>query len=266
MKAEEHGGQGPALDEEKRTVEKKKFTIETTSFSLHIMAMVFMLCDHLWGTIVSGNDWLTCIGRMTFPLYAFMIVEGYFHTGNFKKYVKRLVLFALLSEIPFNLMMGSSVFYPVHQNALWTLLISLGLIHWNEKVKEKKLWKRVLVAAATVVLAFVGGTITLVDYHSAGILMALTFYFFRGKKWWHYLGQLLCMWYINIELLGGLGYEVEVFGTTQFITQQGFALFALIPIWLYRGKRGYHSKALQYACYAFYPLHLLILGLLKAVL
>ena len=67
--------------------EKTKF--ETTSFSLHIMAMLFMLCDHLWGTVVNGNDWLTCIGRLTFPIYAFMIVEGYFHTKDLKKYGKR---------------------------------------------------------------------------------------------------------------------------------------------------------------------------------
>ena len=103
---------------------KHKFAIETTSASLHIMAMAFMLCDHLWGTIIPGNDWLTCIGRIAYPIFAFMIVEGYFHTSNLKKYVKRLFIFALLSEIPFNLAMGSRLFYPIHQNVLWTSLES----------------------------------------------------------------------------------------------------------------------------------------------
>lgn len=241
----------------------KKTKFETTSFSLHIMAMLFMLCDHLWGTIVNGNDWLTCIGRLTFPIYAFMIVEGYFHTKDLKKYGKRLLLFAIISEIPFNLAMGSSLFYPLHQNVLWTFLISIGLIHWNEKAKEKQRWKRILTGLATLCIAYIGGILTFVDYYNAGILMVLTFYFFRGNKWWHYLGQLLCMWYINCEMLGGFGYEISLFGDTHFIARQGFALLALIPIWLYRGRQGYYSKKLQLVYYWFYPLHLLILGLLK---
>lgn len=62
-----------------------KKNIEITSFTLHILAMVFMLCDHLWATVVPGNDWLTDIGRIAFPIFAFMIVEGYFHTKSLKK-------------------------------------------------------------------------------------------------------------------------------------------------------------------------------------
>lgn len=242
---------------------KNNLKLETTSFSLHIMAMLFMLCDHLWGTIVPGNDWLTCIGRLAFPIFAFMIVEGYFHTRNLKKYVCRLLLFAVLSEIPFNLAMGSRIFYPIHQNVLWSFLIAIGLIHWNEKAKEKQIWKRILVGIASVCIGYVVGLITFVDFYHAGILMVLVFYFFKNKKWWCYLGQLVCLWYINFEMLGGLSYEVNIFGQTHFIARQGIALLALIPIWLYKGKQGYHSKMLQYIFYTFYPLHLLILGIIK---
>lgn len=241
----------------------KKFKIETTSFSLHIMAMLFMLCDHMWGTSFVSNDMFTCIGRLTFPIYAFMIVEGYFHTHDLKLYVKRLFWFAVLSEIPFNLMMGSNLFYPVSQNVLWCFLISIGLIHWNETVKEKQVWKRILVGIATLFIAYIGGIITFIDYNNAGILMVLTFYFFRGKKWWNYLGQLLCMLYINFEMLGGLEHEINLFGNSYFIARQGLALLALIPIWLYNGKQGYHSKNMQYIYYTFYPLHMLILVILK---
>ena len=242
---------------------ENKRKIETTSFSLHILAMVFMLCDHLWGTIVPGNDWLTCVGRLAFPIYAFMIVEGYFHTKNIKKYVGRLLLFAVISEIPFNLAMGSRIFYPIHQNVLWSFLLSIGLIRWNEKAKEKHLLKRILVGTASVCIGYLAGLITFVDFYHAGVLSVLAFYFFRKKQWWCYLGQLICLWYIHVEMLGGFSYEVQILGQTYWFARQGFALLALIPIWLYRGKQGYHSKALQYGYYAFYPVHLLILGLLK---
>ena len=152
--------------------------------SLHIMAMLFMLCDHLWGTVLPGNEWMTCIGRLAFPIFAFMLVEGYFHTKNLKKYAMRLLSFALLSEIPFNLAMGSRLFYPIHQNVLWSLLISLLLIHWNEKTKEKgNVWLRVLVGIASVLLGCIVGLVTFVDYHHAGILTVLTFYFFRQRKY-----------------------------------------------------------------------------------
>lgn len=243
---------------------ENKMRIQTTSMSLHIMAMVFMLCDHLWGTIVPGNDWLTCIGRVSFPIFAFLIVEGYFHTKNIRKYVYRLLAFAVLSEIPFNLVMGSNIFYPIHQNVLWSFLISIGLIRLNEKAKATgKLGIQICAGCGTVILGYIIGILTMVDFYHAGILTVLTFYFFRQRKWWCYIGQFLCLWYINMEQLGGLAYEIHFGGQTYFLLRQGFALLALIPIWLYQGKQGYHNKILQYTYYAFYPFHLLILGIIK---
>lgn len=243
---------------------ENRIRFEVTSMWLHILAMACMLCDHLWGTVVPGNDWLTCIGRISFPVFAFLIVEGYFHTKNLKKYVGRLLLFAILSEIPFNLAMGSRLFYPIHQNVLWSFLISLGLIHWCEKASATgKRWKQIGAGCGAVLLGYLVGLVTMVDFYHAGILTVLVFYFFRQRKWWSYAGQLLGLWYVNIELLGGYSYELHLFGNTYFFVRQGLALLALIPIWFYRGKQGYHSKLLQYAYYAFYPLHLLILGLIK---
>ena len=243
---------------------KNKLKIETSSMSLHLMAMIFMLCDHLWGTIIPGNDWLTCVGRISFPIFAFMIVEGYFHTKNLGKYMYRLLLFAILSEIPFNLAMGSRIFYPIHQNVLWGFLISLVLIHWNEKVKmTKKIWLQILTGCTSVLLGYIIGLLTMVDFYHAGIITILVFYFFRRRRWWCYIGQLICLWYINTEMLGGFAYEVHLLGKSYFFIRQGFALLALIPIWLYRGKQGYHSKILHCTYYLFYPLHLLILGIIK---
>lgn len=240
---------------------KKK--LELTSFCLHLLAMVLMLCDHLWGTVVSGNDWLNCIGRLAFPIFAFLTVEGYFHTKNLKKYVLRLLVFAILSEIPFNLAIGSRLIYPIHQNVLWTFLISIGLIHWNEKAKGKKQWIRLLIAAASVAVGYIAGLLTFVDYYHAGILTVLIFYFFRGRKWWCFVCQAVFLWYVNTELLGGIGFELQLWGRTFFVARQLFALPALIPIWLYRGKQGPYNKYLRWLYYGFYPAHLLILGLLK---
>ncbi len=243
---------------------EKHFRLETTSMSLHVMAMCFMLCDHLWGTLVPGNDWLTCIGRLTFPIYAFLLVEGYFHTKNLKKYLGRLFLCAVLSEIPFDLVMGGTIFYPVHQNVLWTFLIAIVMIHWNEKAKGK-MWRQILVGIATILLGSFLGLATMADYYQAGVLTVLVFYFFRQRKWWSYVAQFFCLTYINLELLGGYLYQFQIFGHTVEFAYQGFALLALIPIWLYHGKQGPHNKVLQTVYYAFYPVHLLTLGLIKAL-
>ena len=247
-------------------MKKLNRNITITSFGLHIIAMVCMLCDHLWGTIVPGNDWLTCIGRISFPIFAFMIVEGYFHTKNLKKYVQRLLVFAVLSEIPFNLAMGSRIFYPIHQNVLWSFLISIALIHWNENAKSsEKIWKRLIVAVITVVLGYLVGLLTMVDFYHAGILTVLVFYFTKNLGWLKYFLQAVLLWYINMELLGGYGYEVEILGKVHFITRQGFALLALIPIWLYTGEQGPYNKVIKNIYYWFYPVHLLILGVLKLI-
>lgn len=236
---------------------------ELTSAALHILAMVFMLLDHLWATVVPGNEWMTCVGRLAFPIFAFLLVEGFFHTRNRKKYALRLFAGAVVSEIPFNLMCSGGIFYPVHQNVLWTFLIAFGLMAINEGVKGAKLWKRSLCFGASVILGLLAGTLTMVDYYGFGVLMVLVFYLFRGDAWYHRLGQFLCLYWINVEMMGGLVYEFTALGRLWVIHQQGFALLALLPIWLYRGQKGHSSKVFQYFCYAFYPAHMLILALIR---
>ena len=227
---------------------------------LHILAMALMLVDHLWATLFPAQEWLTCAGRLAFPIFAFMIVEGYFHTHNFKKYALRLLLFAVLSEVPFDLMYGGTWFYPVHQNVIWTLLMGLIGIHLMENVRKKRKTPIYLLTAVGVVaVGAVLGTVCMVDYYGAGVLTVFIFYFFRKRKWWCLLGQILALYWVNVELLGGLLYPLRLFGMDFEICQQGFALLALLPIWLYRGQQGCHSKLFQYICYAFYPVHMLIL-------
>ena len=236
----------------------RHFDISTAA--LHIIAMTLMLMDHLWATLLPAQEWLTCVGRIAFPIFAFMSVEGYFHTHNFKKYLTRLFIFALLSEIPFDLMYGGTWFYPVHQNVIWTFILGLFGIHIMETVRKKqKTPVFVLTAILVTIAGGLLGTLTMVDYYGIGVLTVFIFYFFRGRKWWCLLGQIAALYWVNVELLGGLMYPVRFFGIEFELCQQGLALLALVPIWLYRGRQGYHSKPFQYLCYAFYPVHMLIL-------
>ena len=153
----------------------------------------------------------------------------------------------------------------MHQNVIWTLLLGLLGIRLMETVRKKqKLWLYILVCVLTAIAGLAVGTLGMVDYYGAGILTVFVFYFFRGRKWWCFLGQLAALYYINVQILGGLMYPITLFGMELEICQQGLALFALLPIWLYRGRQGYHSKPFQYVCYAFYPVHMLILYLILA--
>ena len=83
--------------------------------------------------------------------------------------------------------------------------------------------------------------------------------FLSVKTWISFAAQLVGLYYLNVVMLGNLYYPVTILGHHFEIAQQSFALLALIPIWLYHGEQGYHSKWFKYFCYAFYPVHLLIL-------
>ena len=120
-----------------------KKTFDLSAAALHILAMTFMLMDHLWATLLSSQMWLTHVGRLAFPIFAFLAVEGYFHTRSFKRYALRMLLFAVLSEVPFDLMYGGTVFYTVHQNVIWTLLLGLLGIRLMEAARAKgKRWHK----------------------------------------------------------------------------------------------------------------------------
>ncbi len=245
---------------------KQNHRFQMTSMTLHVMAMAFMLCDHMWWTVVTGNDWMTCVGRIAFPIFAFMIAQGYSYTRNLKKYVLRLTAFAIISEIPFDLMVAGSLIFPLHQNVLCTFLISILVIYLFEKAKKlDKIWLQIPAFAGCLLIGYVLGLVSFADYGYAGVFTVLVFYIFRKRNWQNFLGQLLLLAYINMVLLGDNGFDLVIWGHTCFVPLQTFALLALIPIWLYRGKQGPHSKALQYLYYSFYPAHLLILGLIQVL-
>ena len=245
----------------------KKNGFDLSAASLHVLAMATMVLDHMWATVVPGNTWMTLVGRLTFPIFAFLIAEGLTHTRDAKAYRRRMLVAAILSEIPFNLMCASSPIYPFHQNVLWTFLIAMYMIAMTERAKERGsgLWA-VLVGIAAVILGMLLGTVAMVDYFGAGVAMVMLFYFARGRRWYHFALQAAGMYYLNVEMLKGLYYPVTLFGHEFEFYQQSLALLALIPIWLYRGRQGHHSKAFRFVCYAFYPVHMLILAAVRAVM
>ena len=244
-------------------VEMKKSAWGLNSFVLHLLAMALMLADHLWAIGVPF-DLLTWMGRLAFPLFAFMLVEGYFHTRDLKKYLLRLLLTALISEIPFNLLCSGSLVYPLHQNVIWSFLISIICIRLIERVRRReKMWLTALASVCISVPGFLLGTITMVDYYGYGILIVLMFYFLHGRRWYCFVGQAVLLWYITWEMMGGLVVPMEILGWKFELSQQGMSMLALIPIWLYNGRRGPHNRWIRYSFYAFYPLHMLILGLVQ---
>ena len=115
---------------------------------LKLIAMACMLLDHLWATLVDGNLWMTCVGRIAFPIFAFQVAEGYAHTKNFKRYLLRMFLFALAAEIPYNLMTGGWWFHPLGQNVMFTFCLALLLIRLIDKAWAKhRVWAAACPAA-----------------------------------------------------------------------------------------------------------------------
>ena len=229
---------------------------------LRVVAVLFMLSDHIWATYMSFGNWMTYIGRMAFPIFAFQIAEGFTHTSNFKKYALRLLVFALCSEIPFNLFYSSRWFNPFHQNVLFTLLLGLLAISVIDRAKKEKTAKSIVSAVLWLALTAIAAILGFADYGFLGVLTVVAFYVLRDFPF-AWLAQLVAMVLINIVLFEGLVFPVEIFGKIFEVPTQGFAVFAVIPIWLYGGKKGNSGKALQYSFYAFYPVHILVLYLIK---
>ena len=233
------------------------------SNTLKILAMVLMLLDHLWATIVPGNDWMTYVGRIAFPIFAFMITEGYVHTSDFKKYVKRLLIFGLISEIPFNLMSSGSFIYPFHQNVMFTLALGLLSIRELDRIKQafrsdetkKQIAKKSILSILKVLLFLLIGTVGFVDYGAMGILVIIAFYIFRDVKfgWVLQLASLVMLFIVTFK---GQGFDLSIAGHGFFFPSQGFGVLAMIPIGLYNGKKGANSKLLKHAFYWFYPAHM----------
>lgn len=202
--------------------------------TLKLIAIFSMFIDHVAAIFLEKQEfaalYFICrnIGRLAFPIFCFLLVEGFVHTKNLKKYSKNLFLFGLLSEIPFDLAFFHKVYEPSFQNVFFTLgiglLVLVGISKWRENI------------GLVIVTVFTGCFFSILincDYSYKGILMIVFFY------WFYYNPQLK---FFSIAILNGIF--------------EPFAILALIPIYFYNGTRGIRIK---YFFYYFYPVHLLVL-------
>lgn len=225
-------------------------------FHLKLIAACTMFIDHMGYTLFPGVMWLRCIGRVAFPIFCFLIAEGCVHTHDRKKYALRLFVFAVLSEIPFNLMTGWAVWNPYDQNVLWTLLLGAAVCWSIDGVLKRRTAPAFVLTGAAMVAAFWLLEVFCTDYGGWGMLLVAMFYGVRRAPYGQaakMAAQAVGLAFFCIGVMGGVSIEL-------------WALTALVPIWLYNGQRGFSHKAVQYGFYAFYPLHILILSLIALYL
>lgn len=199
------------------------------------------------------------VGRIAFILFAFLIVEGFLRTRSRAKYLLRLFLFALLSEIPFDLAFSGMMFDWKSQNVYWTLFLGvLVLTAWEYLSHCRSVFSaigRILIVASACTAAFLSGT----DYRFMGVLLILTFYLMREKeKGVRFMAVGLVMlfgtWGSNLIRYAGKYAADYLF---RFSLREMYGLLAFLLIFLYNGKRGRQLPKPFY--YGFYPLHLLLL-------
>ncbi len=208
------------------------------TFTLKMIAIIAMFIDHLGAVIFPEYIELRIIGRIAFPIFAYTLVEGFVYTHDVFKYMKRLGVLALLSEIPFDLAFFGTPLEFGHQNVFFTLF--LGILMLYLLINTPSTFRKMVLVIAMFLLSEFLRT----DYSSMGLLMILVYYYFREKKLIKYIGIAI----INIFLMGYI---------------QSYAILALIPIMFHNRQQGPKCKTFFYG---FYPVHLLVLFILNVLM
>jgi hypothetical protein len=237
-----------------------------TSEKLKILAMGTMLLDHAAAAIIFGSGLnetsplvenigiaMRLIGRMAFPLYAFLLVQGFMWTRDWSRYAVRVALFALISEIPFNLVLTGDLWYSRAQNTMVTMLIGLICMRMLGTL-EKRFWKSDLnekflgsiLALWSVAVSMVVAELLHTDYGAAGVLLIVVLFLFRYRP-----AELVAAGCLAAVLIYGFGFEVL------------FAWIAFFFISRYNGERG---RKLGLMPYVFYPVHLLAVWLVSIII
>ncbi len=216
---------------------------------LKIIAIVIMFIDHFAAIVLermlSGPEGLEIypiymnlrfIGRIAFPIFCFLLIEGMFHTRNQLKYIGNLALFAIVSEVPFDLGFKDTFFTMDYQNVFFTLAIGALCIYAMEKCKENKLMVRLILNVVIGAAGMFAAHILKTDYDFAGVATILCMYFLYGKPLRQGIGGCALLTLYNAT-------ELYAFPAAVFMN-------------FYNGARG---KQMKYFFYVFYPAHILIL-------
>jgi hypothetical protein len=215
--------------------------------TLKWIAIITMFIDHMGAILFPNVIVFRLIGRLAFPIFAFLITEGFLHTGNMNKYLLRLGLFALISEIPFDFAFNGQIIEFQHQNVFFTLFLGLVAIAIYDKLKDK----HKLIAGFNILLFVFIAEFMRTDYSMFGILMIFVFYYFKED----FKDVVYYITYINLLMVLGT-WAANNYRSNPWLFIQAMGPFALFFINRYNGEGG---KGPKYLFYAFYPLHLLLL-------
>ena len=224
-----------------------------TAFPLKVLAIVGMTCNHacyiFWNQM---PDWLFCtlfgFGGLTFPIMAFLLVEGYKHTSNVFRYGRRLLVFALVAEIPYWLFLAHQL------NVLFTLFVCLALLYAHDHMKSRPLFwcVFVLVTLATSVC----------DWGVLAPIMVLALHVVKERRRSVTYSALMPICTSGLPSLA-------TFAATATLRNLAFALYPLVGctatiplLCAYNGKRG---RSMKWFFYAYYPAHIAVLGLVKGL-
>ena len=218
---------------------------------LKLIACITMLIDHFGHAIVPYLPvpymvelYYACriVGRLAFPIYCFLLVEGMHHTRSPKQYFLRLGVGILLAELPFDILFEGG-FTWAYQSVMVTLTLGAVMLLCMQRVEKKGL--KLLLVIPFAILA----ELAKCDYGGWGIVMIAVFALF-DRTGLQTIGILL----VNACMESAL---IPVFGIP--VSVQLFAALAMVPIALYSGRKLSRSRTLQWAFYLFYPVHLLLL-------
>jgi hypothetical protein len=233
-----------------------------TGTQIKTIAILAMLIDHIaWSfvhTYTVPGQLMHVIGRLTAPIMCYFIAQGYIHTRSFKKYLLRMGIFALIAHIPYVLESNERItFFPF--SVMYTLTLGLVAIYAYDKIKNKVLrWLAIIVIG---ILAMPG------DWLFFGIAFCLIFYIYRDNFKKQCIG-IICVGLSEV-LLATIASAVVGRDIMTAVLQNLFQLsiiFSLPILYLYNGKRGGGGKFSRWGFYIFYPLHLLIIALIKIFL